>query len=57
MLAVTIALVTAVFISNSKNALHPELRGVPRIDVERVVERIEDAGLEPVEAKYYSVIE
>jgi hypothetical protein len=57
MLAVTVALVAAVFISNSRNVLHPELKGVPRIDVERVVERIEEAGLEPVEAKYYSVIE
>jgi hypothetical protein len=57
MLAVTVALVAAVFIGNSRDALHPELKGAPRIDVERVVERIEDAGLEPVEAKYYIVIE
>ena len=57
MLAVTIALVAAVFYNNSMNALHPERSGGPRIDVGRVVERIEKAGLEPREAMYYRVME
>jgi len=57
MLAVTILMVAAVFFTNSRNALHPELRGAPRVDVKRVLERIDRAGLEPQEAKYYRVIE
>jgi hypothetical protein len=57
MLVVTSVMIGAVFVHNSRNALHPELTGVPRIDVKRVVERIEKAGLEPREAMYYRVVE
>ncbi|TET44582.1 hypothetical protein E3J62_09900 [candidate division TA06 bacterium] len=57
MIVVTVAIIGAVFASNSRNALHPELQTVPRINVKRVVERIEKAGLTPREAKYYKVLE
>jgi hypothetical protein len=57
MLAVTLGLVILVFVSNSRVALRPELAGSPRIDVGRVVERIERSGLDPQEAMYYRVVE
>ena len=57
MMVVTIAIIGAVFAGNSRNALHPELQTVPRINVKRVVERIEKASLTPREAKYYKVLE
>ncbi|KPJ48588.1 hypothetical protein AMJ40_07240 [candidate division TA06 bacterium DG_26] len=57
MIVVTIVIIGAVFFSNSRIALHPELQTVSRIDVKRVKERIEKAGLTPREAKYYRVLE
>ncbi|MFQ5906288.1 MAG: hypothetical protein ACE5JA_06920 [bacterium] len=57
MMIVTVLLVGAVFVSNSRNALHPELQAVPRINVKKVLARIEKAGLEPREAKYYKAIQ
>jgi hypothetical protein len=57
MMVVTVAIIGAVFASNSRIALHPELQTAPRINVKRVVERIEKAGLTPREAKYYKVLE
>ncbi len=57
MIAVTTILVAAVLLTNARNALHPELQGAPRIDVKKVIERIEEAGLEPMDARYYRVIE
>lgn len=57
MIVVTIAIIGAVFASNSRNALHPELHTAPRINVKKVVEKIEKAGLTPREAKYYRVLE
>jgi len=57
MMVVTVLLVGMVFVTNSRNALHPELQTAPRINVKKVLARIEKAGLEPLEAKYYKAIQ
>jgi cell division protein FtsL len=57
MIAVTTILVAAILFSNARRALHPELESALRIDVKKVVERIDKAGLKPMDARYYRIVE
>jgi fumarylacetoacetate (FAA) hydrolase family protein len=56
-LALAVCLVGLILANNIYNSLYPPLFTAPVIDVKRVLERIKQAGLTPVEARYYRVIE
>lgn len=55
-IAVTFVLIIATVGLNLKDVLTPPTYG-PRIDVKKVLRKIEEAGLEPREAMYYRVVE
>lgn len=56
MIAVTLVFIFATVGISLRDVLVPPSYG-PRIDVKRVMRKIEEAGLEPREAMYYRVIE
>jgi hypothetical protein len=57
MVAATVLILSAIFVTNSRNALHPESLSAVKIDTKKVVQRIEKAGLVPTEARYYRKIQ
>ncbi len=56
MIAVTLIVIFATVGLNLRDTLVPPSYG-PKIDVRKVLKKIEDAGLEPREAMYYRVVE
>jgi hypothetical protein len=56
-LVLAVCLVGLILVNNIYDSLYPPLFSGPVIDVAQVLERIDDAGLTPTEAKYYRVIE
>lgn len=56
MIAVTLIVIFATVGINLRDTSIPPSYG-PKIDVRRVLKKIEEAGLEPREAMYYRVVE
>ena len=56
-LALALCLVGFVISGNIYNSLYPPLFTGPKINVEEVLKRIDEAKLTPTEARYYRVIE
>ena len=56
-LTLALCLVGAIISDNIYDSLYPPLFTGPKINVEEVLKRIDDAKLTPTEARYYRVIE
>ncbi len=52
-----LGLIGSITLENFRALSRPAQAPLPNIDVKKVMGRIEEAGLEPKEAKFYTVIE
>ncbi len=56
-LSISVFIIGIILIENIYNSIYPPLFIAPKIDVEKVSQRIKKAGLTPIEAKHYRVLE